>query len=358
MRHSVAGWFEFRLLRWIGFAALASAPRLQTVRVGGRGVVFLLLSAVLPVGTCFCAQWSQLLKDVTVDAAVAWSDFRWGDWHLADGDIVIDGQWKAAQGDPYLLMRVPLREVNLSNAVEEGYIESIKGDLTFVVSLNGTIQSQAVQVLEIARIQYADFEAKALSLHFLLNPEGTLSVERLAFDYAGGRVQFEPFVWDPAAENVALSLGLEAIDMQVLTRLLPDWGFSAEGRMDGRINLQLSLERFDLLPGSMRYRADTNGRIRYQNEGWLTQGRAANSQTRALRAAEEAFGDLQLEQLNMIINGFDTTGPQAVLEIAGTGKSRELNTSVPVRMQINLSFAREDIESLPLFKALRDGFFH
>lgn len=150
---------------------------------------------------------------------------------------------------------------------------------------------------------------------------------------------------------------LEGIDMAVLTQLLPDWGFTAEGQMDGGLVMRISPGQLDLQPSLLRYRTGTDGRIRYDRVGWLTQGRGADAQSRALRAAEEAFGNLAIEDMELQIRGFDVEGPQAVLKVAGEGKSQELNTQVPVRLQINLAFSRAEIESLPLFQFLREGLF-
>ncbi len=333
----------------------------RLVRCFGSVIIRLSLFALIGCASLMAvpmsARWQEMLSEVRIDAEIGWTSLRLGEWRLADGAVAMGGDWKVKQQATDLSVSIPLRDVTLSNSAQDAFIGPINGDLNLSVDFSGGVESQGLQVLTIGRVEFADFEAQAVSLRFSLNAETTVAVSELSFNYAGGRVKLEPFSWNPNVDRVDLTLALEAIDMRVLSQLLPDWGFTAEGRVDGRVGLRVGAGQFDLLPGLMRYRADSNGRISYRNEGWLTRGRSGNSQSRALRAAEEAFGDLQLEQLNLTINGFDTSGPQAVLEVVGEGKSHELNTTVPVNLQINLSFGREDIASIPLFQALQELLF-
>jgi hypothetical protein len=326
---------------------------LLEVRIAGLRLIGFVSLMVVPVS----AQWRELIPGVSIDAEIGWTSLQLGEWRLADGAVTMAGDWKMQRQAGGLSVTIPVRDITLSNPELEGFIGPINGDLNLIVDFVGGVESQGVQVLTIGRIEFADFEAEAVSLRFSLKPGATIAIGELSFNYAGGRVQLEPFSWNPEADRVELALVMEAIDMQVLSQLLPAWGFSLEGRVDGRLGLRVGANQFDLLPGLMRYRSGSSGRIIYRNEGWLTRGRSGNSQSRALRAAEEAFGDLQLEQLNLTINGFDTSGPQAVLEVVGEGKSRELSATVPVNLQINLSFGREDIASLPLFRAMQELLF-
>ena len=302
-------------------------------------------------------RWEQLLSDSETELDLSWQSLRWNDWQFNDGKLAVVGEWTIVEGRLVWLLTVPLDALGVVNESTDLRVESVSGKLQLKLDTAMSLQTQGFQQLDIERVVAGDFEATRIGMRFEMSDAYSLRVEQLAFDYAGGRIHLDPFTWNPETESLSLSLRLEAINMQHLAELLPDWGFTAAGKMDGRVVIRLSSDGLDLLPGSLRYVAESKGRIRYRNEGWLTRGRVADTQARVLRAAEEAFADLELEQLELQIHGFEQSGPQAVLEIAGQGWSQELNTSVPVRMQINLSFSRREIESLPLFQFLNDGFF-
>lgn len=301
--------------------------------------------------------WQQLLSEGDSQAAIEWRDLRWGDWSIADGDLSVSATWQSVEGGPVVSINVPVKSLVIANETAEARVGPIDGHLRFHLGFKREIKTDGVQLLELKQIDWGGFVATDIRLQFDLLADRTVRVEALEMNYAGGRVAFEPFVWDPEAQWLDLSMRLEGIDMAVLTQLLPDWGFAAEGQMDGGLVMRISPGQLDLQPSLLRYRTGTDGRIRYDRVGWLTQGRGADAQSRALRAAEEAFGNLAIEDMELQIRGFDVEGPQAVLKVAGEGKSQELNTQVPVRLQINLAFSRADIESLPLFQFLREGLF-
>jgi hypothetical protein len=302
--------------------------------------------------------WMQIIDKIGVDAEVNWSTFRWNEWELTAGELFFISELKIKNHAAVLLLNIPLREISVFKAGRNDCLELIDGDLTLVWDAKTGFQSKGIQTLHISRIKLADFEATEMSLGIQLNPEKEIAVTELSFNYAGGRIKLAPFIWKPTVKSLYLDLLLDGLDMQKLTNLLPDWGFSAEGRIDGRIGLIIGAEQFDLTPGSMHYRTNTNGSIRYKNEGWLTRNRDLHAQAKVLRAAEEAITDLKLQQLNLTIHELDASGgPQAVLEIIGESTNLDLNINVPVNLQINFRFALADIASLSIFQTLKELLF-
>jgi len=137
-------------------------------------------------------------------------------------------------------------------------------------------------------------------------------------------------------------------------QILPDPGIGAQGILDGVVGVAIDGDSVELRPGYLELRQGSPGRIRYDNPGWLTAragttGRATSAA--GLRAAEEAFSDLTLD--NLRIDFLDPLYSYPIrIAVDGRGYSDSLQAEAPVATTVRVDHDSAILERFPLWQLI------
>ncbi len=168
-------------------------------------------------------------------------------------------------------------------------------------------------------------------------PDGTIEITRAEWAFAGGRVRTAGAL-DLGAEEQALLLVIEDVDLARLLELVNLTGLQGAGRVSGRLPLFRRSGELEIRGGELA--TDDQGWIRYAAGPEVE---AVESTQSGLGEALRALRDFRYESLAVTLDG----NPQGVVEIGLSLKGRNPTYFAGHRVDFNLNL------EAPLFTTLR-----
>ncbi len=217
---------------------------------------------------------------------------------------------------------------------------SVKTDAASVEGVNGRIHVQgpwppstpAGQRLSFARLDFG-LELTDGVFVFGLGPDGGIDLETAHCQVAGGVVRTAGRI-DPAAEEQALALAVEAVDLGELLALVDLAGLSGTGLLEGRLPIVRRGGTVALRNAVLAAR-EAGGRIRYRPAAAIARMAAAQPNLELLL---DALDDFRYDVLRVALDGETSGAVEMNLHLGGSnptlqgGRRVEFNLNLEVRL--------------------------
>jgi translocation and assembly module TamB len=194
-------------------------------------------------------------------------------------------------------------------------IQDVRGEIRFDDLINMT--TPPGQQLTIGALN-PGIEVRNGRIAFQLLPEQRVSIERAAFEFAGGELAVAPTTLTLGSEETRFDLTLSNVDMTALITQLNMPDIQATGRVEGTFPIRLT-ERSTFIEDGELHAAPGGGTIAYV-------GNAGENVTGTARVAFDALRSFRYDDLRLSLNG-DLNG-EVVSQINFVGE----NTGRPVDM--------------------------
>lgn len=152
----------------------------------------------------------------------------------------------------------------------------------------------------------------------------------------------------------SIRVGLDAVDLEAIAALFPQFDGEIQGRASGELALGLEGPKIVLLPGGLRLDTGTDGRFTYRRQGWLTQDGTLNPEAfvrgrdivgimqdpqGATALTELALQALEMSDFRLDIRQAGSDGPP--IEVRIEGERTIQGVTVPVVLDVPI---RGDVE--------------
>ncbi|HEX5794843.1 MAG TPA: YdbH domain-containing protein, partial [Geminicoccaceae bacterium] len=164
---------------------------------------------------------------------------------------------------------------------------------------------------------------------FQLRPDQTLAVERLRWDFAGGRVSAAPFRVGSATSDMIVTLTAEGLDLAELFALTRLDGLSGEGTIGGTLPVRISGSAAVIEGGELR--AEGPGWLRYRPAEAPAALQAGGENVGLLLQALENF---RYEALRITLDG--RTDAEMDIGLHVQGANPDLYDGYPIEFNLDL----------------------
>lgn len=247
-----------------------------------------------------------------------------------------------------------------------GRLSGLEGEVTLKSLMPPA--SEGRQTLLFASIEQGDFSAGSGTLRLDYAGDRTegppLDIELTTTALGGDvRIIIQGQVSDPL--SLSIRAFLDSVQLEQVAALFPQFEGRIEGVASGELALRFDSKQFALLPGELKLKEDTTGRVEYLRQGWLTQDPDLDpeqfvSGRDIVDIMEDPQGATALTELAMRNLGMSvfslkieetTSGKQSV--VARIEGEREIRgVTVPVVLDIPIrGDVRETINAVFEFKA-------
>ncbi|MEQ8967129.1 MAG: YdbH domain-containing protein [Azospirillaceae bacterium] len=242
-------------------------------------------------------------------------------------------------------------------------LEDIAVETPFAVAegLSGTLTADSLLPPRLPPGQEIAVEAVDMGLllelgrmRFGYGADRLLSVEALGFDWAGGRLEAEPFAARLDDRSLALVLTATEVDVATLLVAVPLENFEATGRLQGRMPVRLTPDT--IIIDNAVLETTGPGVIRYRPEG-AAEGVASADRSGGLSLLLQALEDFRYETLKLTLDG--RTGEDLSATVSVLGANPELYDGWPVALDVNVGgeldrILRSGLQSLSLGRRTED----
>lgn len=162
-----------------------------------------------------------------------------------------------------------------------------------------------------------------------LLPERRVGLDHARWPFAGGSIEVEPFVWDPAAARHTPVLAAKNLNLGVLVGMFDNQSLNAGGSVSGRA--PLVIEEGNIAVDNAVLTGDEDGFVSYAGQAAEAAAQSNEQANLAFRALE----NLQYRVLELRLNGPLTGQMEAGLKIEGYNP--DVLNGYPFKFDINLS---------------------
>jgi translocation and assembly module TamB len=220
-------------------------------------------------------------------------------------------------------------------------IENVRGEIHFDDLINMT--TPPGQVIEVDSLN-PGVEVRNGRIQFQLLPEQRVSIERAAFEFAGGELAVAPATIQLGSEETAFNLTLSNVDVASFIAQLNMQDIQATGRVEGTFPIRLT-SRTAFIENGELHAAPGGGTISYVGaaaEGATGPARVAFDALRSFRYDDLSLGlngDLNGEVISQINFSGENTGESVDLTpIAGTPLGSTMSArGVPFRFRVQVT---------------------
>ena len=249
-----------------------------------------------------------------------------------DGTLEAHGElrWEGAQADGHL--DVALRDLKLRAAAWQ--IERLNGVIRIAGPSDWRIPSG--QLVSMARVDFG-LELTHGLVKFGVDRAGVVSLASAEWRFAGGSVRTHGKL-DLFAQEQALVLEVDGVDLEQLLALVNLDGLSGTGRISGRLPLRLRPGRIEIEDALLSAGAE-GGSVRYRPHGQAAALGGAGGY--ALDDLLAALADFRYEKLELRMDG--DVHQQLVVQVALHGANPAHRDAQPYHLNLNVEGALGDL---------------
>lgn len=285
-------------------------------------------------------QWIPLAWDLP-EAALG--------WHR--GEVRAEVDWDSRGFLPRGRGEVVLDNLGWTEPSGEIELRNLHGNIPF--RFLGPPQVLGRPELRADSLNVAGFELQDLRLRFRLPALDALEVEALTADAAGGQVRVRPFRVNLLNPSIDTVIEFNDIDAREIQALLPEAGYSLDGRLNGRLPLRYHNGEWSLGEGYLRLDSATGGTFRFTDEAFLRDTIPLDVERLDIgeRFYEALMQGVKLTHLE--IHLLDPEQPDVPLYLSLSGEARTDRLVVPIeglviRNRIDPADLRELMDMLGL----------
>jgi hypothetical protein len=190
--------------------------------------------------------------------------------------------------------------------------------------------------LRIDRVRYGDYEVSDMRWRVARLDERQLELELETARWLEGTVRVPAFRWELGSDRLDAAAELEQVSLARLAELVPRFGGSIEGALNGRVPIRIAGGRLSVGEATLRLERSRPARLRYPADGLLTKDVPPGSERyRQLELIEHALADLRLTELIIQLHSPDHPETPVRLRLEGTFSSAD--AVIPVNFNLNLT---------------------
>ena len=280
-----------------------------------------------------------------------WQEFVWGFGFMPDGVWEMQGNMTGrADGrldDAGLITRatVQLRAGRVTEGGRELAVTGIEADLEFT-DVGGFVTSPGsirIHELRAGKLSVSDVQAE-----LALDGPDRILVNALSLSALGGRVDAEPFEYEPQGNDFEATVNLAGIAVEEIMALTQDLPAHATGRVDGRLPIRYDDEGVHFGQGWLELQPGAPAEVQFNSEGLLTAGTAETSRSYAvLQKIESGLLNLKLTSLRLDIQP-PNAPPGRSAQLHLTGEPVDPTIKAPVILDLNVNGPLEKLLNLGL----------
>lgn len=201
-------------------------------------------------------------------------------------------------------------------------------------------ESRSGEIITVDRVAYDTHELTDVTLGFELMSEARIRLQLVEASLLDGRVHSAPFVWHLPTGDFEMSLNLENVDLEPLSRTIPHWDGTVTGRLDGRIPLSRKAGQWRTAGGRLELNRAVAASLHYPAQGLLTGGMdPASPRYDQLKLVEAGLENLALQALALDVCDPKTPGTPLRIHLEGTSTSAQVIVPVILNLNFNGQFA-------------------
>lgn len=210
----------------------------------------------------------------------------------------------------------------------EGFSGEAEVDL---IALSGSTD------LKLKRMQLSGVEVNNVATRLALKNPASLRVDGFVAELLGGRLKADSFVCNPlTASSEEIRLYLEQIDLEALSKVIPQFDGEISGVVSGDFLLQWIDRSLRVNDGFLELDKSIPAHLSYSTGGLLTAGLAPDSAAyQQYRMAELALEDLTLQRFRIDLFPGGNDAPPILVKFYG--ESNQSGTIVPVDYTLNVN---------------------
>ena len=222
----------------------------------------------------------------------------------AKGDLHLAGEIRWANQRLSGPARFSLRNLDCLDQERQLRCQGLALNLEFIDLL--TLYSAGRPNLTFDKLSLADVILEKGRVNFLVGRDLELLVEKLAFDWCGGRVFSESFRVRPGVESLDIALYCDRVNLVQILEQLGAARAEGTGSLNGRIPIHYENGQFSVMDGFLFSTPGEGGILHVSGMENLTAGLPGdNASFGQLRLAEEALKNYDYKWARLVVNSED-----------------------------------------------------
>ncbi len=191
------------------------------------------------------------------------------------------------------------------------------------------VRSLGIGILKSGKLQIEEIEAE-----FEFAENGMVQINHLSGNILGGRMECEPFAFEPGHPEFALSMRFTGLSIKEAGQVIADFQGEAEGSLKGVLVFQIGREDVHLVKGSFELEGEQPARLQYSLKERLTKGLEPDSaEFLEINRVQEYLTDISVHSLQIELSDPRKNAKPILVRVVGDPQSNDGPVDIELALQ-------------------------